>query len=308
MYTYIAVKNTGHPVEVNADDYWGRLEKVFWYFTAWGAVGLFKVHPETWTACEKGNTLLTSPFLCHWVLWFLTLNCWLIVLPLTVQQQLCRVGEWTVGQRPCWSTTEAVLLSEMTSSHLGQGNTAASRVFLLAKAHPRLMWRASAVSIPALGPPTPGALLLLVGKSKDLWCLFYSGNLCTVVPRTHLVCLTSGPEWLHVFQMCLKVNLHSCTFSSSCSYFLGSSTCCQFTRLPLLVELMPLCQSLSGAWGKAELKWLLPCKACRCHWGLPAPQSPPHAGPDADQGQSLAWAACSCILTPSFIEVEARFF
>lgn len=36
---------------------------------------------------------------------------------------------WTVGQQPCCSTTEAVLLSEMRSSHLGQGNTAVSRFF-----------------------------------------------------------------------------------------------------------------------------------------------------------------------------------
>lgn len=88
----------------------------------------------------------------------------------------------------------------------------------------------------------------------------------------HLVCLTSGPEWLHVCQTCLQVKLHSCAFCSSCLYFPGTSTFCQFTHFPLLVELKPFWHSLCGAWGKADLKWPLPWQCL--HQGAASPTQP----------------------------------
>lgn len=272
---------------------------LFWYFITWGAVGVSWCHPETQTASEKGNKSLTLPFLCHWVLCFPTLNCWLIVLPLKAQQQLCRVGDWAVGQQPCSSTTEAGAALWNEKFTFGTRQHSCFSGFFTSEDSSWLMWWASAVSIPAAGLPAPGAVLLLVGRSKDLWCSFYSGNPNTVVPRICLVCLTSGPKWLHVFQMCLKVNLHSCAFSSSCSYFLGTSACCQFTLLALLVELMPLCHRLVVL-GARQLVW--PCPSvCRCAPKAASPTQPPGDCQGAD------WGSLEHRLTPGFIEVKARF-
>lgn len=87
------------------------------------------------------------------------------------------------------------------------------------------------LSARASRPPTPGAVLLSVGRSKRVmmlgWSIF-SVHRGTELPWTALVCPTPGLRWVCVFQMCLKVNLHSSAFSgSSFLYFLGTSTCCQ---------------------------------------------------------------------------------
>lgn len=102
--------------------------------------------------------------------------------------------------------------------------------------------------------PALGAVLLLVGKSEDLWCLVHRFSLYIVILSIHeliwfvLLQVSGG---IHVFQMCLKANLHSSAFSSYFSYFLGTSMCCQFACLPILVELMPFS-------GQGEFKWFLP--------------------------------------------------
>lgn len=88
-----------------------------------------------------------------------TSEAWLIVPPLKIQWQPCRDGAWTVRQQPCCSTDRnhvALWNEKFTTETLGQGSTAASQpevYFLLTKAHLWAMRCASAVSIPAPGPP-----------------------------------------------------------------------------------------------------------------------------------------------------------
>lgn len=93
--------------------------------------------------------------------------------------------------------------------------------------------RAACLCASASCPRAPGAVLLWGGKSTGLWCSIDCFSLCVIntePPQTDLVCSAPGLGGIHVFQICLKVNLHSSIFLTSLLYFLGTSTCCQFSR------------------------------------------------------------------------------
>lgn len=152
-------------------------------------------------------------------------------------------------QQPCFSPDRsrvALWTEKFTTGTLGQGDTAASQpqdYFLLTKAHPlgdvvcgghfHASPRAACLCASASCPRAPGAVLLWGGKSTGLWCSIDCFSLCVIntePPQTDLICSAPDLGGIHVFQICLKVHLHSSIFLTSLLYFLGTSTCCQFSR------------------------------------------------------------------------------
>lgn len=169
--------------------------------------------------------------------------------------------------------TETVLLSETRSSRQKPWGKATQ--LLLSRRFTFCWWRLTSgrCGVPVPFPSQPQGRLPL--RFEPLWscltpacpwgsaafgwkkqrfmmlgwsCLFVHHY--TELPQTDLVCPTPALGWIRVFQMGLNVNLHSRTFSSYFLYFLGTSTCGQFARSPLLVEVR--------ASGKTESKGSLP--------------------------------------------------
>lgn len=84
-----------------------------------------------------------------------------------------------------------------------------------------------AVSIPAV--------LLLHGRSRDWWWLFFPGHRYTGLLQTALLWSASGLRQLYVFRIYLNMDHHSCSFSVLFfAYFLGTGACCHLDSLESL--------------------------------------------------------------------------